>query len=91
MLCAAALTATGHMTTVKWIRLRDLELPSLASRVNSKMWLYNVTETLALFYLASSVQNYGWSWTRRPHQQPGAGSAVGGGEVQIFLVLVNYD
>ena len=47
--CAAALAATGHLISVKYMVLRDLELPSsedmpsLASRVSGRVLLDGVT------------------------------------------------
>ena len=51
--CAAALAATGHLTSVEDMKLENLELPSsedmlsLARVVNTWVWLNNVTGDIA--------------------------------------------
>ena len=50
--CASSLAASGHLTSVGWMWLRDLELPNdhlpaLASVVWGSVWLHNVTGDLA--------------------------------------------
>ena len=61
--CAAALAGTGHLTSVNWMVLRDLELPSSASSdmlslarvVRDKMVLWNVTGDIDRDRLLSSL------------------------------------
>ena len=61
--CAAALAATGHLTSVECMKLRDLQLPSrrtitsLAVIVRSRVELNNVTGDLAP--LVTSLHNTG--------------------------------
>ena len=87
--CAAALAATGHLTSVEDMKLENLEVPSsqdmlsLAEVVNTWVWLNNVTGDIVplvsslacTLYRVTDIQHGSGPGD---HQRPGAGSAERG-------------